>query len=104
MKSPETVLKELIQFAEEDSDIRAVIMNGSRVNINVKPDCFQDYDVVFFILHAENEKYKKDHSWISRFGELVICQQNDFSPGHYIFLMQFKDGTRIELSFKSCFF
>ncbi len=76
-------------------------MNGSRVNPNAVPDCFQDYDVVFFTLHAEDERYKKDRTWIRRFGETAIIQQCDFRHGYYIFLIQLKDGTRIDLSFRS---
>ena len=32
---------------------------------------------------------------------MVIIQQNDIRPGYYIFLLQYKDGTRIDLSFRS---
>lgn len=48
----------------------------------------------------EDMNYKINTSWISKFGELVIMQQNDFEDGSYIFLMQFKDGVRIDLSFR----
>ncbi len=39
----------IINTAKEDERIRAVIMNGSRVNPNVKRDCFQDYDIIYVV-------------------------------------------------------
>ena len=39
----------IINTAIEDERIRAVIMNGSRVNPNVKRDCFQDYDIMYVV-------------------------------------------------------
>jgi aminoglycoside 6-adenylyltransferase len=40
------VLHELLQLAQ-DERVRAVLLNGSRVNPNVKGDIFCDYDVIF---------------------------------------------------------
>lgn len=75
------------------------MLNGSRVNSNAPKDLMQDYDVVFFIVDIKNLTYKINRQWINKFGELVILQQNDFEDGSYIFLMQFKDGVRIDLRF-----
>lgn len=98
MRKEEQVKKQILEFANSDDRIRAVMLNGSRVNPNAPKDIMQDYDVVFFITDIENESYKRNQEWIKKFGELVILQQNDFKNG-YIFLMQFKDGVRIDLSF-----
>ena len=43
------MLDVIINIAKEDERIRAVIMNGSRVNPNVKRDCFQDYDIMYVV-------------------------------------------------------
>lgn len=99
MKSEEQVLEQILGFANSDNRVKAVMLNGSRLNVNAPKDIMQDYDVVFFIDDFENMSYKTDQSWIRQFGELVILQQNDFDDGTYIFLMQFKDGVRIDLSF-----
>ncbi len=98
MRKDEQVIKQILDFANSDDRVRAVMLNGSRVNPNVPRDIMQDYDVVFFITDIEDISYKTNREWIARFGELVILQQNDFDNG-YIFLMQFKDGVRIDLSF-----
>lgn len=98
MRNEQQVIKQLLDFANDDERIRAVALNGSRVNPNAPKDIMQDYDVVFYITDIEDERYKRNRDWIKEFGELVILQQNDSEEG-YIFLMQFKDGVRIDLSF-----
>lgn len=98
MRKEEQVIKQILDFANSDDRIRAVMLNGSRVNPNAPKDIMQDYDVIFFIKDIEDIIYKTNREWVARFGELVILQQNDFDNG-YIFLMQFKDGVRIDLSF-----
>lgn len=100
MRKENEVMKQILDFANSENRVRAVMLNGSRVNPNAPKDIMQDYDIVFFITDVEDLSYKIDQSWINIFGELVIMQQNDFEDGSYIFLMQFKDGVRIDLNFK----
>ena len=77
-------------------------MNGSRVNPNAPRDFFQDYDVVYFV--TDLASFTQDHSWIARFGEMMIMQlpdeMADPPPGDgsgFAYLMQFADGNRIDL-------
>jgi len=100
MRQEKQVMQEILDFANNEDRVRAVMMNGSRININAPKDIMQDYDIVFFIRNIEEASYKTNQQWIDKFGELVIMQQNDFEDDSYIFLMQFKDGVRIDLSFR----
>jgi len=100
MRNEKQVLDTVLDFARSDARVRAVWMNGSRVNPNVSQDIFCDYDIVFAV--TDPRDFLVDQSWIARFGELIIMQQNDWSEGDatgYIFLMLFSDGIRIDLSF-----
>lgn len=100
MRSSEQVLQQILAFAEADENIRAMVMNGSRVNPNVVLDAFCDYDILCFV--EDLEKNVRDQSWIPTFGELVISQFNrhdEHPEEQVIFLMQFSDGVRIDLSF-----
>ncbi len=102
MRSENKVLNQLLGFAKEENQVRAVLWNGSRVNPNVKKDIFCDYDVVFSVI--EPGYFLRNQDWIRQFGDLIIMQQNDCMVGGtnaYIFLMQFTDGVRIDLSFHS---
>ena len=100
MRKEKEVIKQILDFAYSEDRVRAVMLNGSRLNSNAPKDIMQDYDVVFFITDIEAASFKRKQDWINIFGQLVIMQQNDFEDGSYIFLMQFTDGVRIDLSFR----
>lgn len=101
MRQEKEVLNQLLNFAENNEMIRAVLLNGSRVNPKVSNDIFSDYDIIFAV---NDPKYFLDNQeWIKYFGELIIMQQNNLSSDKdewYIFLMLFRDGVRIDLSFR----
>ncbi len=92
------VIEEVLQFAHFEERIRAVTLHGSRVNPNAPEDPLMDYDVACFVDDPSGVFFKSNQAWIESFGRLVIMQQNDFEQG-YIFLMQFTDGVRIDMSF-----
>lgn len=104
MRDDKTIIKLITGLAESRDEIRYVVVNGSRVNPNVKGDLLQDYDVCFGV--ADNSFFLKDKSWMSYFGDLAIYQHNVINSGSetefHIFLMQFKDLVRIDLSIKDC--
>lgn len=103
----ETEIKNLIvDFAKQDDRIRAVLLNGSRANPKVKPDRFQDFDIVFIVDNLES--FTIDHSWINIFGEKIIFQLPDEMTYagevsnkekiSFTYLMLFKDTNRIDLT------
>ncbi len=103
MRTEKEMLDLIINTAIEDERIRAVIMNGSRVNPNVKKDCFQDYDIMYVV--EDIRSFTSNHNWIRRFGEIMIVQMPEemslVSPdgdGKFPYLMQFMDGNRIDLT------
>jgi aminoglycoside 6-adenylyltransferase len=103
MRSEREMLDLIVNTARNDERVRAVIMNGSRVNPNAPKDFFQDYDVVYLV--TEKESFLADPGWIKVFGDLMILQlpdeMSDPPPegkDHYGYLMQFADGNRIDLT------
>lgn len=103
MRSEREMLDLIISTARDDERVRAVMMNGSRVNPNTPKDFFQDYDVIYVV--TEKESYLADPTWIKLFGELMILQlpddMSDPPPegkDSYAYLMQFSDGNRIDLT------
>ncbi|WP_234121569.1 aminoglycoside 6-adenylyltransferase [Clostridium hydrogenum] len=100
MRNEKQVIYEILNFAENNDMVRAVIWNGSRVNSNAPKDKYRDYDVIFAV--TDPEYFLRNQAWIEKLGELIIMQQNDFYEENvksYIFLMLFKDGVRIDLTF-----
>lgn len=96
----------LLGIAKADDRIRAVYMNGSKTNKNVPKDIFQDYDVVYVV--TDTKPFIDDKEWIKNFGEIWFMQYPDENPDFpsdkencYGWLMQFKDGNRIDLHVES---
>jgi len=106
MRSDEEIKQLVLNTAEIDPRIRAVILNGSRANPNVLADKFRDFDIVYYV--NDINSFTCDHSWIDVFGERIILQLPDemeLYPGDadihragFSYLMLFKDGNRIDLT------
>jgi len=103
MRTEKEMLDLIINTAKEDERIRAVIMNGSRVNPHVKRDCFQDFDIMYVV--KDIQSFTSNHNWIHRFGEIMIVQMPEEmslvppdGDGKFPYLMQFMDGNRIDLT------
>ena len=104
MRSEKEMMELILSVARKDERIRAVYMNGSRTNPNVKKDIFQDYDIVYVV--KENRPFYEDERWIDRFGERLYMQcpeKMDKDRGQAVdldqcfgWLMQFQDGNRLD--------
>lgn len=96
----DNVIDKIIDFVNLRSDIKAAILNGSRVNSNAPQDEFQDYDVSLIVQNVD--VFINDLQWIDYFGEIIIKQINRWSnnetSGIY-FLLLFKECFRIDFSF-----
>lgn len=103
MRNEKEMFDLISQTAQQDERIRAVILEGSRANPHASKDILQDYDIVYIV--SEMEPFVRDHEWVKCFGELLIMQipdsmgdQPHSTEDHFAYLMQFRDGTRIDLS------
>jgi aminoglycoside 6-adenylyltransferase len=104
MRSEQEMLDLILAYARDHDEVRAVVINGSRVNPNAPKDPFQDYDIVYYV--RDVAPFRRNLDIVRYFGEIMIMQlpedmadpppEND---GHYTYLMQFMDGNRIDLSF-----
>ncbi len=62
MRSEKEIYDLILDIARNDERILAVYMNGSRTNINVPKDIFQDYDIVYVV--KETKSFIEDKKWI----------------------------------------
>ena len=106
MRDETTMYNLFMEIAREDNRILAMYLNGSRTNVNVPKDIFQDYDLVYVV--TETKPFIEDKEWILRFGNILYMQYPDESPNNpgdkeniYGWLMQFDDGNRIDLHVES---
>ncbi len=104
MRNENEIFELILNVAKSDKRIRAVLMNGSRANPDIKPDIFQDFDIVYIV--REFNSFLTDHRWTDVYGKKIIMQMPDeMSVGKensecvsFSYLMLFEDGNRIDLT------
>jgi aminoglycoside 6-adenylyltransferase len=104
-RNEDEMLSLILGFAEAEKRIRAVVMNGSRVNPNVARDPFQDYDVATFV--TDVEPFRNGNYVLTRFGDAIVVEQpligpwppDDADGSYHNYNIQLTDGNRIDLSF-----
>jgi len=103
MRSEKEMFDLILGFARADERVRAVILDGSRADPEAPRDDLRDYDIVYVV--SDLASFKSDPGWIDIFGERMILQLPDDmgdlenkQPVGYAYLMQFMDGTRIDLT------
>lgn len=104
MRTEREMLDLILDFARSDERVRAAWLNGSRANPDAVRDIYMDFDVVCAV--TEVEPFVKDKRFLKRFGEIAVMQEPEgypyrlnFSGERYVYLMQFTDVNRIDLSF-----
>lgn len=106
-RSEQEMLDLIVNVAKEDDRILGVMMNGSRADIHVKKDIYQDYDIVYFV--NDVAPFWNNTAWLEeKFGKIAVLQTPEtgtlFPPdndGDFVFLTIFEDGNRIDLSITS---
>src|SRR5690625_3143294 len=108
MRTEQEMYDLILKVANEDQRVRAVAINGSRVNKNAPKDIFQDYDIVYLV--NDMASFLEEPNWVDVFGERVIMQTPDDRLliqvewiDRYAYLMLFVDGNRIDLTFISIY-
>jgi aminoglycoside 6-adenylyltransferase len=105
MRNEKEMFDIILKTAVDDPRIRAVYMNGSRTNPNVKKDIFQDYDIVYVV--TKIKPFLENESWIDIFGKRLYMQLPDAldkslgkktdTDSCYGYLIQLSDGNRLDL-------
>lgn len=96
MRTEAEMLSLVLDFSKKDERIRLVTLEGSRARPDDSRDCFQDYDVSYFV--SELGSFKENNEWLDYFGPRLIMQQPEapFEEG-FSYLMLFEDGNRLDL-------
>jgi aminoglycoside 6-adenylyltransferase len=77
MRSEKEMMDLVLSLAEQDERIRIVTLEGSRANINIPKDEFQDYDITYFV--SDIEPFISNDDWLGynkvNFLVFTICKQ-----------------------------
>jgi len=97
MLAREEKLKQIISWAENNPDIRAVLLTSSLVNPYAPVDDFSDLDIE---LVFENMKdYETDRRWIGLFGEPISMLEEDetyFDGKHAMKMVLYDDHVKVD--------
>jgi aminoglycoside 6-adenylyltransferase len=89
----------LLDWAEKDEDIRALILEGSRAS-NSYIDEYSDYDINVYTNNPA--KFTSQNEWIFSFGEVIVYQKSEFQYKDISIptrLVIYKNISRIDFSF-----
>lgn len=97
MKVREEKLEQIIHWAENNPDIRAVLLTSSLVNPYAPVDDFSDLDVE--IVFENRASYESENKWIRLFGEPISMIEEDdrvFDGKHAMKMVLYKDHVKVD--------
>ncbi len=99
MKSNCDILSKIVTWAQNESEIRAIILEGSRAS-DINTDEFSDYDLNVFV--TDHTKYTSNNKWMSKFDDLVVYQKEKFFHENIELqtrLVVYKNSPKVDFSF-----
>jgi len=93
------IIENIIQWAESEPEIRALILEGSMVS-GANTDKLSDYDLNLFV--TDDKQYSESNDWIYAFDDVTVYQKPDFTfEKRYIpsRLVVYKNSPRVDFSF-----
>jgi aminoglycoside 6-adenylyltransferase len=96
------VFNKLIQWAEQRSSIRAMLLTSTRAVPHASVDLFSDYDVILIV--EDIHPFYEDRSWLEDFGEVLVVYWDPIylDPEHgdekTANVTQYADGLKIDFT------
>ncbi|TZF94241.1 AadS family aminoglycoside 6-adenylyltransferase [Chryseobacterium panacisoli] len=97
MKAREEKLKQIIHWAENNPDIRAVLLTSSLVNPYAPVDDLSDLDVE--LVFENRTSYEAGNEWIRLFGDPISMIEEDdrlFEGKHAMKMVLYKDHVKVD--------
>ncbi|ASW74629.1 aminoglycoside adenylyltransferase [Chryseobacterium piperi] len=97
MKAREEKLKQIINWAKENPDIRTVLLTSSLVNPYAPVDDFSDLDVE--LVFEGMKPYESDKKWIECFGTPISMVEEDetfFDGKHAMKMVLYEDHVKVD--------
>lgn len=102
MRTEQEMMNLVLYIARQDDCIRIATLEGSRTNINITKDEFQDYDVTYFV--NDMKSFITNDHWLNQFGNMIMMQKPEdmeLFPAEekgYSYIMLFDDYNKIDLT------
>jgi len=94
------VLEQLINWAEQQPLVRAMLLTSSRAIPQAPSDVFSDYDVILAL--REIHPFHADRAWLEAFGRVLVLYRDpllrDRGLEHSAYVTQYENGLKIDFS------
>ena len=102
MKVRKEKLKKIIDWLENNADVRAALLTSSLVNPLAPVDEFSDLDIE--LVFEDNTAYISDNNWISNFGSPIAMIEEDetyFDYKHAMKMVLYDDYVKVDFKLYS---
>jgi aminoglycoside 6-adenylyltransferase len=93
-------LHRVIQWAEAQASVRAMLLTSSRTNPNAPTDLFSDYDIILVV--RDIHPFFEDRTWLEYFGKVLVVYrdpiQRYYGLENFGYITQYEDGTKIDFT------
>jgi aminoglycoside 6-adenylyltransferase len=94
------VIGRLIQWAEVQPFVRAMLLTSSRAVPNAPVDAFSDYDVILAV--SEVQPFYADRTWLEAFGSVLVLYRDPMELYYGFtksaFVTQYDNGLKIDFT------
>jgi len=94
------VIESLIQWAEHQPLVRAMLLTSSRAIPHAPGDVFSDYDVILVV--RDVHPFYEDRSWLETFGRVLVLYRDpiifDGSLERFAYVTQYENGLKIDFT------
>lgn len=95
-------LNQIIDWAQENPDVRTVLLTSSLVNPLAPVDKYSDLDIE--LVFEYNAKYVQDNSWLKLFGRPIAMVEEDesaFDGKHAMKMVLYEDQVKVDFKLYS---
>lgn len=96
------VIRQLVEWAENQAPVRAMLLTSTRAIPNAPVDAFSDYDVI--LVTADIHPFYVDRSWLEDFGRVLvgywdpIYREPDYDFEVFGNVIQYEGGLKIDFT------
>ncbi len=96
----EETIERLIQWAEHQPLVRAMLLTSSRAIPQAPSDVFSDYDVILAV--GDVQPFYKERSWLEAFGPVLVLYRDplilDRGLERSAYVTQYENGLKLDFS------
>jgi aminoglycoside 6-adenylyltransferase len=94
------VIESLLQWAEHQPLVSAMLLTSSRAVPNAPLDVFSDYDVILAVLDVH--PFYEDRAWLEAFGSVLVLYRDPLEPYYGFpksaYVTQYENGLKIDFT------